>query len=174
MNVESSVEPGWRLDVSRVLSVLWYVSVFWLCDCLAGILEIRTVSEGGILAIKGVKSQYYISMNKAGQLQGKVILFLSETFLHSLNIEHNIMIFLTKYLDIIISATITADHWQISNRFFADQIWTRVANFNAAHVSIAAQRRQTPSVFTFHNKSSNIHCLKAYQGDLTFHVYTAE
>ncbi|XP_005746904.1 fibroblast growth factor 7 isoform X1 [Pundamilia nyererei] len=37
------------------------------------ILEIRTVSEGGILAIKGVKSQYYISMNKAGQLQGKRI-----------------------------------------------------------------------------------------------------
>lgn len=68
------------------------------------------MSEGGILAIKGVKSQYYISMNKAGQLQGKVILFLSETFLHSLNIEHNIMIFLTKYLDISISATITADH----------------------------------------------------------------
>lgn len=33
------------------------------------ILEIRTVSEGGILAIKGVKSQYYISMNKGGQLQ---------------------------------------------------------------------------------------------------------
>lgn len=41
--------------------------------CLSGILEIRTVSEGGILAIKGVKSQYYISMNKAGQLQGKVM-----------------------------------------------------------------------------------------------------
>ncbi|XP_003456829.1 fibroblast growth factor 7 [Oreochromis niloticus] len=37
------------------------------------ILEIRTVSEGGILAIKGIKSQYYISMNKAGQLQGKRI-----------------------------------------------------------------------------------------------------
>lgn len=37
------------------------------------ILEIRTVSEGGVLAIKGVKSQYYISMNKAGQLQGKRI-----------------------------------------------------------------------------------------------------
>ncbi|KAF7666618.1 hypothetical protein LDENG_00099260 [Lucifuga dentata] len=37
------------------------------------ILEIRTVSEGGILAIKGVKSQYYISMSKAGQLQGKRI-----------------------------------------------------------------------------------------------------
>ena len=36
------------------------------------------MSEGGILAIKGVKSQYYISMNKAGQLQGKVIFFLSE------------------------------------------------------------------------------------------------
>ncbi|KAK7912473.1 hypothetical protein WMY93_012684 [Mugilogobius chulae] len=35
------------------------------------ILEIRTVSEGGILAIKGVKSQYYICMNKAGQLQAK-------------------------------------------------------------------------------------------------------
>lgn len=33
------------------------------------------MSEGGILAIKGVKSQYYISMNKAGQLQGKVIFF---------------------------------------------------------------------------------------------------
>lgn len=33
------------------------------------------MSEGGILAIKGVKSQYYISMNKAGQLQGKVIPF---------------------------------------------------------------------------------------------------
>ncbi|XP_026234958.1 fibroblast growth factor 7 [Anabas testudineus] len=37
------------------------------------ILEIRTVSEGGILAMKGIKSQYYISMNKAGQLQGKRI-----------------------------------------------------------------------------------------------------
>ncbi|XP_061103162.1 fibroblast growth factor 7 [Conger conger] len=35
------------------------------------ILEIRTVSEGGILAIKGVKSQYYISMNRTGVLQGK-------------------------------------------------------------------------------------------------------
>ncbi|XP_034152201.1 fibroblast growth factor 7 [Esox lucius] len=35
------------------------------------ILEIRTVSEGGVLAIKGVKSQYYISMNKTGLLQGK-------------------------------------------------------------------------------------------------------
>ncbi|KAJ8247842.1 hypothetical protein GJAV_G00251140 [Gymnothorax javanicus] len=35
------------------------------------ILEIRTVSEGGILAIKGVKSQYYISMNETGVLQGK-------------------------------------------------------------------------------------------------------
>ena len=39
---------------------------------LAGVLEIRTVSEGGVLAIKGVKSQYYISMNRTGQLQGKV------------------------------------------------------------------------------------------------------
>ncbi|XP_038558122.1 fibroblast growth factor 7 [Micropterus salmoides] len=37
------------------------------------ILEIRTVSEGGILAIKGVKSQYYISMNRTGHLQGKRI-----------------------------------------------------------------------------------------------------
>ncbi|KAL7870166.1 hypothetical protein SRHO_G00076630 [Serrasalmus rhombeus] len=36
-----------------------------------GILEIRTVSEGGILAIKGVKSQYYISMSRGGLLQGK-------------------------------------------------------------------------------------------------------
>uniref|UniRef100_A0AAR2LJU3 Fibroblast growth factor n=1 Tax=Pygocentrus nattereri TaxID=42514 RepID=A0AAR2LJU3_PYGNA len=35
------------------------------------ILEIRTVSEGGILAIKGVKSQYYISMSRGGLLQGK-------------------------------------------------------------------------------------------------------
>uniref|UniRef100_A0A8C7ZUV7 Fibroblast growth factor n=1 Tax=Oryzias sinensis TaxID=183150 RepID=A0A8C7ZUV7_9TELE len=34
------------------------------------ILEIRTVSETG-LAIKGVKSQFYIAMNKAGKLQGK-------------------------------------------------------------------------------------------------------
>ncbi|XP_028812531.1 fibroblast growth factor 7 isoform X1 [Denticeps clupeoides] len=36
------------------------------------ILEIRTVSEGGVLAIKGVKSQYYISMNRTGMLRGKV------------------------------------------------------------------------------------------------------
>ncbi|MBN3313392.1 FGF7 factor, partial [Atractosteus spatula] len=35
------------------------------------ILEIRTVSEGGVLAIKGVKSQYYIAMNKQGRLYGK-------------------------------------------------------------------------------------------------------
>nr|XP_046204820.1 fibroblast growth factor 7-like [Oncorhynchus gorbuscha] len=38
-----------------------------------GILEVRTVSEGGVLAIKGVKSQYYISMNRTGLLQGKKI-----------------------------------------------------------------------------------------------------
>lgn len=79
------------------------------------------MSEGGILAIKGVKSQYYISMNKAGQLQGKVILFLSETFLHSLYIEHNVMIFLTKYLDIIISATMTADQL-IIDRHLTDSL----------------------------------------------------
>lgn len=36
------------------------------------VLEIRTVSEGGVLAIKGLKSQYYISMNRTGMLQGKV------------------------------------------------------------------------------------------------------
>ncbi|CAL8361529.1 fibroblast growth factor 7 [Gadus morhua] len=35
------------------------------------VLEIRTVSEGGVLAIKGLKSQFYISMNRTGQLQGK-------------------------------------------------------------------------------------------------------
>ncbi|MEQ2162174.1 hypothetical protein GOODEAATRI_017112 [Goodea atripinnis] len=35
------------------------------------ILEIRTVSEGPILAIKAVKSQYYICMSKAGHLQAK-------------------------------------------------------------------------------------------------------
>lgn len=34
------------------------------------------MSEGGILAIKGVKSQYYICMSKGGQLQGKVIVLL--------------------------------------------------------------------------------------------------
>lgn len=48
---------------------------FFFIIYFLGILEIRTVSEGGILAIKGVKSQFYISMNKAGQLQGKVIKF---------------------------------------------------------------------------------------------------
>ncbi|KAL2088908.1 hypothetical protein ACEWY4_015807 [Coilia grayii] len=35
------------------------------------ILEIRTVSEGGVLAIKGVKSKYYIAMNRTGTLRGK-------------------------------------------------------------------------------------------------------
>lgn len=40
--------------------------------CVTGVLEIRTVSEGGVLAIKGLKSQYYISMNRMGILQGKV------------------------------------------------------------------------------------------------------
>ncbi|XP_016309196.1 fibroblast growth factor 7-like [Sinocyclocheilus anshuiensis] len=39
--------------------------------CVSGVLEIRTVSEGGVLAIKGLKSQYYISMNRTGMLQGK-------------------------------------------------------------------------------------------------------
>lgn len=58
----------------------FYFSPFEFCLTIStadfpGILEIRTVSEGGILAIKGVKSQYYISMNKAGQLQGKVICY---------------------------------------------------------------------------------------------------
>ncbi|KAJ8393109.1 hypothetical protein AAFF_G00067920 [Aldrovandia affinis] len=35
------------------------------------ILKIQTVSEGGVLAIKGVKSQYYISMTRTGALQAK-------------------------------------------------------------------------------------------------------
>ncbi|XP_067275319.1 fibroblast growth factor 7 [Pseudorasbora parva] len=35
------------------------------------VLEIRTVSEGGVLAIKGLKSQFYISMSRTGTLQGK-------------------------------------------------------------------------------------------------------
>lgn len=146
MNVESSVEPEWRLDVSHVLSVLWYVSVFWLCDCLAGILEIRTVSEGGILAIKGVKSQYYISMNKAGQLQGKVILFLSEIFVQSLYTKHIIMIFfkIPCYQYCRNHDHWSADHCQIYYRFFACQISTHKPGwptFDAAHVSIAAQHR---------------------------------
>lgn len=44
----------------------------WSAVCVSGVLEIRTVSEGGVLAIKGLKSQYYISMNRTGMLQGKV------------------------------------------------------------------------------------------------------
>lgn len=35
------------------------------------ILEIRTVLEGGVLVIKGVKSKYYISMNRTGMLKGR-------------------------------------------------------------------------------------------------------
>lgn len=54
--------------------LLFWTSSFY--ERLTGILEIRTVSEGGVLAIKGVKSQYYICMSKAGQLQGKVIFLL--------------------------------------------------------------------------------------------------
>ncbi|XP_072551390.1 fibroblast growth factor 7 [Salminus brasiliensis] len=38
-------------------------------DCYS-ILEIRSVSEGGVLAIKGVKSQYFISMRNNGVLYG--------------------------------------------------------------------------------------------------------
>uniref|UniRef100_A0A8B9H3D3 Fibroblast growth factor n=1 Tax=Astyanax mexicanus TaxID=7994 RepID=A0A8B9H3D3_ASTMX len=42
-----------------------------VCVCVcAGILEIRSVSEGGVLAIKGVKSQYYICMRNNGMLYG--------------------------------------------------------------------------------------------------------
>lgn len=54
--------------------LLFWTSLFY--KRLTGILEIRTVSEGGILAIKGVKSQYYICMSKAGQLKGKVTFLL--------------------------------------------------------------------------------------------------
>lgn len=60
---------GWMLTLLKTL-LASYSSNY---ECLAGILEIRTVSEGGILAIKGVKSQHYICMSKAGQLQGKVV-----------------------------------------------------------------------------------------------------
>ncbi|KAM9313266.1 fibroblast growth factor 7 [Gastrophryne carolinensis] len=35
------------------------------------ILEIRTVTVGGIVAIKGVKSEYFLAMNKSGKLYGK-------------------------------------------------------------------------------------------------------
>lgn len=37
----------------------------------AGILEIRTVAVG-IVAIKGVESEYFLAMNKSGRLYGKV------------------------------------------------------------------------------------------------------
>uniref|UniRef100_A0A8B9H647 Fibroblast growth factor n=1 Tax=Astyanax mexicanus TaxID=7994 RepID=A0A8B9H647_ASTMX len=50
---------------------------FWVTLCLYSwcknsnsILEIRSVSEGGVLAIKGVKSQYYICMRNNGMLYG--------------------------------------------------------------------------------------------------------
>lgn len=78
---------GWMLIVSYPSQ---HVSHF-LCECLAGILEIRTVSEGGILAIKGIKSQYYIAMNKAGQLQGKVIFFLmkEKNHMNCFQLVHN-------------------------------------------------------------------------------------
>lgn len=39
----------------------------------AGILEIRTVAVG-IVAIKGVASEYFLAMNKSGKLYGKVML----------------------------------------------------------------------------------------------------
>lgn len=42
----------------------------WLCT-FAGILEIRTVAVG-IVAIKGVESEYFLAMNKSGRLYGKV------------------------------------------------------------------------------------------------------
>lgn len=35
------------------------------------ILEIRTVTVGGIVAIKGVQSEYFLAMNKSGKLYGK-------------------------------------------------------------------------------------------------------
>lgn len=41
-----------------------------LCT-FAGILEIRTVAVG-IVAIKGVESEYFLAMNKSGRLYGKV------------------------------------------------------------------------------------------------------
>lgn len=41
-----------------------------LC-AFAGILEIRTVAVG-IVAIKGVESEYFLAMNKSGRLYGKV------------------------------------------------------------------------------------------------------
>ncbi|PIO22862.1 hypothetical protein AB205_0114210 [Aquarana catesbeiana] len=41
------------------------------CDRYSGILEIRTVTVG-IVAIKGVRSEYFLAMNKSGKLYGKV------------------------------------------------------------------------------------------------------
>ena len=38
------------------------------------------MSEGGVLAIKGLKSQFYISMNRTGQLQGKVTVDLLKKY----------------------------------------------------------------------------------------------
>lgn len=42
------------------------------CLHYLGILEIRTVTVG-IVAIKGVQSEYFLAMNKSGKLYGKVI-----------------------------------------------------------------------------------------------------
>lgn len=42
------------------------------CLHYLGLLEIRTVTIG-IVAIKGVQSEYFLAMNKSGKLYGKVI-----------------------------------------------------------------------------------------------------
>lgn len=52
-----------------------------LCN-FAGILEIRTVAVG-IVAIKGVESEYFLAMNKSGRLYGKVWM------LNSLHLSNN-------------------------------------------------------------------------------------
>ncbi|KAI4888566.1 hypothetical protein NFI96_014856 [Prochilodus magdalenae] len=74
-NINGTQDPNdcynYMMGTINTLSGCTNLSKAKLLKQYAGILEIRTVSEGGILAIKGVKSQYYISMSRAGVLQGK-------------------------------------------------------------------------------------------------------
>lgn len=49
------------------------ISLFVICFVCAAKLEVETDSFGSRIRIKGVKTGYYICMNKRGKLIGKVI-----------------------------------------------------------------------------------------------------
>ena len=61
------------VSFANIIICMPVISLSVLCFVCAAKLEVETDSFGSRIRIKGVKTGYYICMNKRGKLIGKVI-----------------------------------------------------------------------------------------------------